>query len=113
MIGVGQHVGQMVLRPPGHFDYRLQTRMRRPEIPARPETLRPYFSLVRPQDTQAFLDRPRPSRLQLRGFQFSEPGPMTLRHICLGMEPKVFLPSQRFVPFSAQPPMLTTTDLID
>src|SRR4051812_14520137 len=62
---IRQQARQVASQHVRHLDHRLQTRVRGPEVPALPGSLRPPASVVLPPPTQLLFEDPRPGRLQV------------------------------------------------
>ena len=72
VFGVGEQAGQMTLQGLGGIDDRLQTRVRRPEVPAIEELPGPRGVMIGPEVDKGLLDRPGATDLQRIGLEFAE-----------------------------------------
>jgi len=72
----------------------LQSAVGGPEVPFLPEFIGPGLTLVTPQMTDVFLDRPSPGSLQVSGPQLPKFWPVLGGQVLVGVEPDILGASQ-------------------
>jgi len=102
MSEVRQDVGQMSGEQLGLVNHGRQPTVRRPEIPAIPESLRPPSARVSPQFAQRFFQRPGAGRLQVAMLDLVKSLPGSSRHGVGVVQPKIFAAGERMVTFLKQ-----------